>query len=77
MTEYFGGENANWQELINIPIDQLGVPYETALKLICSHSNNDEITNEQELTNQSSKQFADQIDWSHVIDKPIRFKKGK
>ena len=70
------GENANWQELINIPIDQLE-NYETALKLICSHSNDDEITNEQESNESIFKVLADQIDWSHVIDSPSDSKKGK
>ena len=63
------GENANWQELINIPIDQLE-NYETALSLICSHSNDDEITNEQESNGSIFKLLADQIDWSNVIDSP-------
>lgn len=56
------GENANWQELINIPIDQLE-NYETALSLICSRSNDDEITNEQESNESIFKVLADQIDW--------------
>lgn len=56
------GENANWQELINIPIDQLE-NYETALSLICSRSNDDEITNEQESNGSIFKLLADQIDW--------------
>ena len=70
------GENANWQELINIPIDQLE-NYETALSLICSRSNDDEITNEQESNESIFKVLADQIDWSHVIDSPSDSKKGK
>ena len=61
------GENANWQELINIPIDQLE-NYETALSLICSHSNDDEITNEQEFNGSIFKLLADQIDWSKYND---------
>lgn len=63
------GENANWQELINIPIDQLE-NYERALSLICSRSNDDEITNEQESNESIFKVLADQIDWSNVIDSP-------
>ena len=63
------GENANWQELINIPIDQLE-NYETALSLICSRSNDDEITNKQESNGSIFKLLADQIDWSNVIDSP-------
>ena len=63
------GENANWQELINIPIDQLE-NYESALKLIYSRSNDDEITNEQESNESIFKLLADQIDWSNVIDSP-------
>ena len=70
------GENANWQELINIPIDQLE-NYEHALSLICSRSNDDEITNEQESNESIFKVLADQIDWSHVIDSPSDSKKGK
>lgn len=70
------GENANWQELINIPIDQLE-NYETALSLICSRSNDDEITNEQESNRSIFKLLADQIDWSNVIDSPSDSKKGK
>lgn len=70
------GENANWQELINIPIDQLE-NYETALSLICSRSNDDEITNEQESNGSIFKLLADQIDWSNVIDGPSDSKKGK
>ena len=70
------GENANWQELINIPIDQLE-NYETALSLICSRSNDDEITNEQESNGSIFKLLADQIDWSDVIDSPSDSKKGK
>lgn len=70
------GENANWQELINIPIDQLE-NYETALSLICSRSNDDEITNEQESNGSIFKLLADQIDWSNVIDSPSDSKKGK
>lgn len=61
------GENANWQELINIPIDQLE-NYETALSLICSRSNDDEITNEQESNASIFEVLAGQIDWSKVID---------
>lgn len=63
------GENANWQELINIPIDQLE-NYETVLKLICSHSNDDTVTSEQESNESIFKLLADQIDWSNVIDSP-------
>ena len=63
------GENANWQELINIPIDQLE-NYEHALSLICGRSNDDEITNEQESNESIFKLLADQIDWSNVIDSP-------
>ena len=70
------GENANWQELINIPIDQLE-NYETALKLICSHSNDDTVTNEQESNASIFKVLADQIDWSNVIDSPSDSEKGK
>lgn len=70
------GENANWQELINIPIDQLE-NYETALSLICSRSNDDEITNKQEFNGSIFKLLADQIDWSNVIDGPSDSKKGK
>lgn len=70
------GENANWQELINIPIDQLE-NYEHALSLICGRSNDDEITNEQESNESIFKVLADQIDWSHVIDSPSDSKKGK
>ena len=70
------GENANWQELINIPIDQLE-NYETALSLICIRSNDDEITNEQESNGSIFKLLADQIDWSDVIDSPSDSKKGK
>ena len=70
------GENANWQELINIPIDQLE-NYETALSLICSRSNDDKITNEQESNGSIFKVLSDQIDWSHVIDSPSDSKKGK
>ena len=70
------GENANWQELINIPIDQLE-NYETALKLICSHSNDDTVTNEQESNASIFKVLADQIDWSTVIDSTSDSKKGK
>ena len=70
------GENANWQELINIPIDQLE-NYETALSLICSRSNDDEITNEQESNESIFKVLADQIDWSNVIDSPSDSEKGK
>ena len=70
------GENANWQELINIPIDQLE-NYKTALSLICSRSNDDEITNEQESNESIFKLLADQIDWSKVIDSPSDSTKGK
>ena len=70
------GENANWQELINIPIDQLE-NYETALSLICSRSNDDEITNEQESNGSIFKLLADQIDWSNVTDSSSDSKKGK
>lgn len=70
------GENANWQELINIPIDQLE-NYKTALSLICSRSNDDEITNEQESNKSIFKLLADQIDWSKVIDGPSDSTKGK
>lgn len=70
------GENANWQELINIPIDQLE-NYESALKLIYSRSNDDEITNEQESNESIFKLLADQIDWSNVIVSPSDSKKGK
>lgn len=70
------GENAKWQELINIPIDQLK-NYETALKLICSHSNDDTVTNEQESNASIFKVLADQIDWSNVTCSPSDSKKGK
>ena len=70
------GENANWQELINIPIDQLE-NYKSALSLICSRSNDDEITNEQESNASIFKVLADQIDWSTVIDSTSDSKKGK
>ena len=70
------GENANWQELINIPIDQLE-NYESALKLIYSRSNDDTVTNEQESNGSIFKLLADQIDWSKVIDSPSDSKKGK
>ena len=70
------GENANWQELINIPIDQLE-NYKTALSLICSRSNDNEITNEQESNESIFKLLADQIDWSNVIVSPSDSKKGK
>lgn len=70
------GENANWQELINIPIDQLE-NYETALKLICSHSNDDTVTNEQESNASIFKVLADQIDWSKIPRSPSDSKKGK
>ena len=70
------GENANWQELINIPIDQLE-NYETALSLICSRSNDDEITNEQESNASIFKVLADQIDWSKIPRSPSDSKKGK
>ena len=55
------GENANWQELINIPIDQLD-NYKSALKLI--------VASEQESNESIFKLLADQIDWSNVIDSP-------
>ena len=55
------GENANWQELINIPIDQLE-NYKSALKLI--------VASEQESNESIFKLLADQIDWSNVIDSP-------
>ena len=70
------GENANWQELINIPIDQLE-NYETALSLICSHSNDDTVTNEQESNASIFKVLADQIDWSKIPRSPSDSKKGK
>ena len=70
------GENANWQELINIPIDQLE-NYETALKLICSHSNDDTVTNEQESNASIFKVLADQIDWSKIPRSSSDSKKGK
>ena len=62
------GENANWQELINIPIDQLE-NYKSALKLI--------VGSEQESNGSIFKLLADQIDWSNVIDGPSDSKKGK
>lgn len=62
------GENANWQELINIPIDQLE-NYKSALKLI--------VASEQESNESIFKLLADQIDWSNVIDSPSDSKKGK
>ena len=70
------GENANWQELINIPIDQLE-NYESALKRIYSRSNDDIVTNEQDFNASIFKVLADQIDWSNVIDSPSDSKKGK
>jgi len=70
------GENAKWQELINIPIDQLE-NYEAALKLICSHSNDNTVTNEQESNASIFKVLADQIDWSNVACSPSDSKKGK
>lgn len=70
------GENANWQELINISIDQLE-NYESALKLIYSRSNDDIVTNEQDFNASIFKVLADQIDWSKVIDSPSDSKKGK
>ena len=70
------GENVNWQELINIPIDQLE-NYESALKLIYSRSNDDIVTNEQDFNASIFKVLADQIDWSNVIDSPSDSKKGK
>ena len=70
------GENANWQELINIPIDQLE-NYETALSLICSHSDDDTVTSEQESNGSIFEVLADKIDWSNVIDSPSDSKKGK
>lgn len=62
------GENANWQELINIPIDQLE-NYKSALKLI--------VGSEQESNGSIFKLLANQIDWSNVIDSPSDSKKGK
>ena len=62
------GENANWQELINIPIDQLE-NYKTALKLI--------VASEQGPNASIFKLLADQIDWSKVIDSPSDSTKGK
>ena len=62
------GVNANWQELINIPIDQLE-NYKTALKLI--------VASEQGPNASIFKLLADQIDWSKVIDSPSDSKKGK
>lgn len=62
------GENANWQELINIPIDQLE-NYKSALKLI--------VGSEQESNGSIFKLLADQIDWSNVIDSPSDSKKRK
>ena len=62
------GENANWQELINIPIDQLE-NYKTALKLI--------VASEQGPNASIFKLLADQIDWSKVIDSPSDLTKGK
>ena len=62
------GENANWQELINIPIDQLE-NYKSALKLI--------VASEQESNESIFKLLVDQIDWSNVIDSPSDSKKGK
>lgn len=70
------GENANWQDLINIPIDQLE-NYENALSLICSHSDDDEITNEQESNGSIFKLLADQIDWSKIPRSSSDSKKGK
>lgn len=70
------GENANWQELINIPIDQLE-NYESALDFICSRSNDDAVTDEQGSNVSIFKVLADQIDWSNVIDSPSDSKKGK
>lgn len=70
------GENANWQELINIPIDQLE-NYATALDLICSRSNDDAVTNEQESNVSIFKVLADQIDWSRVPYSPSDSEKGK
>ena len=62
------GENANWEELINIPIDQLE-NYKSALKLI--------VGSEQESNGSIFKLLANQIDWSNVIDSPSDSKKGK
>lgn len=62
------GENSNWQELINIPIDQLE-NYKNALKLI--------VASEQESNESIFKLLVDQIDWSNVIDSPSDSKKGK
>lgn len=62
------GENANWQELINIPIDQLE-NYKSALKLI--------VGSEQESNGSIFILLANQIDWSNVIDSPSDSKKGK
>ena len=62
------GEHANWQELINIPIDQLE-NYKSALKLI--------VGSEQESNGSIFKLLANQIDWSNVIDSPSDSKKGK
>ena len=62
------GENSNWQELINIPIDQLE-NYKSALKLI--------VASEQESNESIFKLLVDQIDWSNVIDSPSDSKKGK
>lgn len=70
------GENANWQELINIPTDQLE-NYKSALDFICSRSNDDAVTDEQESNGSIFKVLADQIDWSKVIDSPSDSKKGK
>lgn len=62
------GENANWQELINIPIDQLE-NYKSALKLI--------VASEQESNESIFKLLADQIDWSKIPRSPSDSKKGK
>ena len=62
------GENANWQELINIPIDQLE-NYESALKLI--------VASEQGSNGSIFEVLANKIDWSNVIDSPSDSKKGK
>lgn len=70
------GENANWQELINVPVDQLE-NYKCALNLICSHSDDDTVTSEQESNASIFKLLADQIDWSNVIISPSDSKKGK
>ena len=55
------GENSNWQELINIPIDQLE-NFKSALKLI--------VASEQESNESIFNLVVDQIDWAYVIDSP-------